>query len=203
MSRWATGWVLSSNQGSPKLCRTPLIVESCECVTPQRRRYLILSIVSLVVVGLCLSLSSNLSSPAVAQSGGVTVAAAEKIVQLTNQVRAKNGLPALAALPPLNTAALGHSQEMLELDYFSHTSPVTGKAGDRIKQAGVRWTACAENIYRSEGYPIEEVAAETVDAWVRSPGHYKNIIGPNYTHIGVGVIYKNDEAVVTQVFARL
>lgn len=92
---------------------------------------------------------------------------------------------------------------MLELDYFSHNSPVTGKVGDRLRRAGARWSACAENIYRSTGYPLEDVAAETVDAWVRSPGHYKNIVSPNYTHIGVGVVYHNEEVVVTQVFARL
>lgn len=172
-------------------------------MTPGRRRNLILSILSLVVLGLCLNLTPDLTSPAVAQNGGVTVAAAEKIVQLTNQVRAKNGLPALTAVTTLNSVATEHSQEMLELDYFSHMSPVAGKVGDRLKRAGVRWTACAENIYRSEGYPLDEVAAETVDAWVRSPGHYKNMLGTNYTHIGVGVVYKNDEAVVTQVFAKL
>ncbi len=177
-------------------------MEDCECVNLRQRRHLCL--LALLTVIFYLSLPRSWSGVAAqAQNGGRTEAAAERIVLLTNQIRAKNGLQPLSPLPPLHTAALGHSQEMLELDYFSHNSPVTGKVGDRLRRVGARWSACAENIYRSTGYPLEDVAAETVDAWVRSPGHYKNIVSTNYTHIGVGVVYQNEEAVVTQVFARL
>ena len=177
-------------------------MEVCSPIQSQPRRNFVAALALALVLGFGL-LSPNLSGPhATAQSGGATVASAEKIVQLTNQVRSKKGLPPLTPLAPLDSAALAHSQEMLELDYFSHSSPVTGRVGDRIRRAGASWSACAENIYRSTGYPLENVAAETVDAWVRSPGHYKNIVNTNFTHIGVGVVYKNEEAVVTQVFVR-
>lgn len=179
-------------------------MEDHKCAILQQRRCWSLAAILILVVSFYLFTPPDWSnSAATAQTAGPTAAAAERIVALTNKVRAEKGLPPLAPLPPLHQAALSHSEEMLELDYFSHNSPVTGKVGDRLRRAGTRWTACAENIYRSTGYAIEDVAAETVDAWVRSPGHYKNIISPGYTHIGVGVVYQSQEAVVTQVFVKL
>ncbi len=130
--------------------------------------------------------------------------AARKVVTLTNGVRAKQGLPPLQPLAALNTAALGHSQEMLDLDYFSHTSPTPGRAdvSDRIEAAGGTWRACAENIYMSSGKPLEGSAQAAVDGWVDSPGHYRNIIDPTYTHIGVGIAYRKGTLYATQVFSK-
>ncbi len=174
----------------------------CARVHKRPPRKLASAFAILLVLGFGLLSPELKVQSATAQAGGATKAAAEQIITLTNQVRSKKGLQPLAPLGPLDIAAVGHSQEMLDLDYFSHNSPVTGKVGDRLRRAGAPWSACAENIYRSTGYPLEDVAAETVDAWVRSPGHLKNIVNSNFTHIGVGVVYKNEEAVVTQVFIR-
>ena len=177
-------------------------MEVCTRVYRKPHRHLAIGLAILLVLGHGLLTPRLDGYSAKAQSGGATKASAEEIITLTNKIRTNKGLQPLAPLGPLDVAAVGHSQEMLDLDYFSHNSPVTGKVGDRLRRAGAPWTACAENIYRSTGYPLEDVATETVDAWVRSPGHLKNIVNANFTHIGVGVVYKNEEAVVTQVFIR-
>ena len=174
----------------------------CARVHKKPRRNLATALAILLVLGFGLLSPSLKGQSATAQAGGATKASAEQIINLTNQFRAKKGLKPLAPLGSLDIAAVGHSQEMLDLDYFSHNSPVTGKVGDRLRRAGAPWSACAENIYRSTGYPLEDVAEQTVDAWLRSPGHLKNIVNANFTHIGVGVVYKNEEAVVTQVFIK-
>ena len=80
----------------------------------------------------------------------------------------------------LTAAARDHSSDMETLKFFSHDSPVPGKATlyDRAKRAGTM--ASAENI-----------AAGTVDGaaanqmWWHSPGHHKNMLG-NHTRVGLG-----------------
>jgi uncharacterized protein YkwD len=39
--------------------------------------------------------------------------------------------------------------------------------------------------------------------WMNSPGHRENILAPGYTHLGVGVMAKNQEIKATQVFIRI
>lgn len=130
--------------------------------------------------------------------------AAREVIALTNQVRASQGLMPLLPLAGLDVAAQGHSQEMLDLAYFSHTSPTAGRGdvGERIKLAGGSWRACAENIYMSSGMPLETAAQAAVNGWVESPGHFSNMVDPVYTHIGVGIAYKNGTMYATQVFTK-
>jgi uncharacterized protein YkwD len=159
-------------------------------------------VVTLLALAVCQTPTLGDSGPP--PPGTDVRAQAERIVALTNEIRVQRGLKPLAPLGYLDSAALGHSSEMLELKYFSHTSPIPGrtKTKDRIVQAGGTWRACAENIYRSTGVPLSQAAQRTVDALQRSPSHFKNMISPNYTHIGVGIATSGSEVVVTQVFAK-
>jgi uncharacterized protein YkwD len=100
----------------------------------------------------------------------------------TNAYREMMGLPAVMAEEAIVKCARGHSQEMQELNYFSHTSPVEGRAspGDRARLAG--WGAgVSENIAR--GQPTGRAA---VHSWIHSSGHHRNILGSGWTHLGVG-----------------
>ncbi|MDH7489356.1 MAG: CAP domain-containing protein [Anaerolineae bacterium] len=110
---------------------------------------------------------------------------AERVIELTNQERAKVGLPPLISDPALNAAALGHSRDMAEHDFFSHTGSDGSSAYSRILAAGYSpiWT-CGENI--AAGYSSPE---EVVAAWMNSAGHRANILSPYYHHIGVGYVY--------------
>ena len=48
---------------------------------------------------------------------------------------------------------------------------------------------------------IKTQARFIVDGWMTSPGHRRNILDPNYTHIGVGVAAREKNCYATQVFA--
>lgn len=110
---------------------------------------------------------------------------AERVIELTNQERAKVGLPPLVSDPALNAAALAHSRDMAEHDFFSHTGSDGSSACGRMAAAGYSpiW-ACGENI--AAGYSSPE---EVVAAWMSSAGHRANILSPYYQHIGVGYVY--------------
>ena len=56
-----------------------------------------------------------------------------------------------------------------------------------------RYSAIAENVAQGQKNP-----SQVVNAWMKSPGHRKNILSPKYTEIGVG--YSNNYW--TQVFGN-
>ncbi|WLR52206.1 CAP domain-containing protein [Bacillus tianshenii] len=105
----------------------------------------------------------------------------KQVVQLTNQERAKQGLKPLQADASLAKVARTKSADMRDKGYFSHNSPTYGSPFNMMKQFGIQYTAAAENI--AAGQPSPEAV---VKAWMDSPGHRRNILNPDMTHIGVG-----------------
>jgi uncharacterized YkwD family protein len=107
----------------------------------------------------------------------------QQVVDLTNQERAKNGLPALKVDQELSKVAREKSSDMQRNNYFSHTSPTYGSPFDMMKQFGITYKAAGENIAKGQRSP-----EEVVNAWMNSEGHRKNILSANFTHIGVGYV---------------
>lgn len=107
----------------------------------------------------------------------------QKVVDLTNQERAKNGLPALKVDLSLSKMARDKSQDMSTNHYFSHTSPTYGSPFDMMKKYGITYRYAGENIAMGQRTP-----EEVVTAWLNSEGHRKNILSPNFTYIGVGYV---------------
>jgi uncharacterized protein YkwD len=109
-----------------------------------------------------------------------------------NRMRAMLGIGVLATDVKLCEAARGHSQDMNEKKFFSHTSPVAGKSSpwDRAKQAGT--TASAENIAAGA-----RSGAGSNRQWFHSPGHMRNMLG-GHRRMGLG----RDGNKWTQMFGR-
>jgi len=103
------------------------------------------------------------------------------VIRLTNAERAGGGCGPLVNNGKLHAAALGHSVDMAEKDYFSHTSQDGSSMTDRIERQGYSWRSLAENI--AAGY---RTPASVVDGWMNSSGHRANIMNCNLTEIGVG-----------------
>lgn len=125
-----------------------------------------------------------------------------EVLRYTNEARARQGLRPLQMNSGLTEAARSHTQEMLNLNYFSHTSPVRGRRSPsaRVALTGISPSFVTENIFQAEGYPIEEMAKLAVDNWLESSGHRRNILSTSATHIGIGLIEKQGKIAVTQVF---
>ncbi|MCM3601255.1 CAP domain-containing protein [Robertmurraya korlensis] len=107
----------------------------------------------------------------------------QKVVDLTNQERAKNGLAALKVDTALSKVAREKSLDMSKNGYFSHTSPTYGSPFDMMKQFGVSYQNAGENIAMGQRTP-----EEVVQAWMNSEGHRKNILNANFNYIGVGYV---------------
>lgn len=88
--------------------------------------------------------------------------------------------PALKWNAKLETAALLHSQDMANQNYFGHTGKNGSQPWDRMTSAGYAWRAAAENI--AAGQP--DLSA-VMNGWVNSPGHCANLMSTAYTEIGM------------------
>lgn len=106
-----------------------------------------------------------------------------EVVKLVNQERSKVGLPPLKENWELSRVARYKSEDMIEKNYFSHTSPTYGSPFQMMKDFGISYQAAGENIAAGQRTP-----AEVVEAWMNSEGHRKNILSPTYTEIGVGYV---------------
>ena len=107
----------------------------------------------------------------------------QKVVELTNKERSKNGLPALKTDVELSKVAREKSNDMMKNKYFSHDSPTYGSPFDMMKQFGIKYSAAGENIAMGQRTP-----EEVVKGWMNSDGHRANILNKNFTHIGVGYV---------------
>jgi uncharacterized YkwD family protein len=120
----------------------------------------------------------------------------KQVIDLTNQERKKNGLGALKADGELANVAEMKSEDMKDKDYFSHTSPTYGSPFEMMQNFGVDYSSAAENIAVGQKSP-----QSVVNAWMNSPGHRKNILNGQLTHIGVGIAKDNSQGIYwTQMF---
>lgn len=124
------------------------------------------------------------------------------VANWTNASRAENILPALAANSKLNAAAMAKVNDMFARQYFAHVSPIGEQAADLADQAGYEYIAIGENLALGN-FENDEVL---VQAWMDSPGHRANILGEDFTEIGVAVRQGNFERhptwLAVQIFAR-
>ena len=127
----------------------------------------------------------------------------EEIVKLTNLARAKRGLAPLTLNPALAQAASDHARQMLELNYFSHISPVSGQrtTRQRVRRHGENPQKLSENIFECTGYELSTVAELVLESFLESPEHRTNLLDPKATHLGLGVSLKGSRVLVSQVFA--
>ncbi|BBN93877.1 allergen V5/Tpx-1 related [Deinococcus grandis] len=134
------------------------------------------------------------SAPAPAPAPSTPSAFAQQVLDLTNAARAvprSCGATSHAAAAPLTwnaalgQAAQGHAADMAAQNYFSHTSKDGRTFSQRITNAGYTpYRTIGENIAAGQGTP-----QQVVDGWLKSEGHCRNIMNPNFKELGVGYAY--------------
>lgn len=149
-----------------------------------------------------------------------------RVHELVNRVRHENGRSVLGMDLALASIARAHSADMAAHGYFGHVNlqemdpTARGAAAGYTchKDSDPYYTyGIAENIFatyrhssilvmngravESDGKSEEEIAEETVDAWMNSPDHRENILDPGVGREGIGVaIAKDDLVFVTEDF---
>ncbi len=114
----------------------------------------------------------------------------EATLCLLNEQRADAGVGPLKAHKKLEKAAFRFSKEMVSKRFFDHVSPSGSTLSTRVKKVkytkGARSWALGENIGWGTGG--RATPASMVDAWMKSPGHKRNILDPTFKEIGIGIV---------------
>ncbi|MDF1861977.1 MAG: CAP domain-containing protein [Verrucomicrobiales bacterium] len=103
------------------------------------------------------------------------------LLRLHNQERKKRNKPRFRRHAALQRAASKYARVMKQNNHFSHTGPDGSTAHERIRAAGFRGNATGENIAQGQ-----RSAKEVFRAWMRSPGHRRNIRRGFFDRIGFG-----------------
>lgn len=124
---------------------------------------------------------------------------APQIFARINVLRARVNAPPLAWDSALAREARRESEDMARLGFFSHVNPERGDLGARLREVGIRWWRCAENILRENRFD-DPVSVAEVEWWYSLP-HRENLVNPVYTRTGVGLARASDDTVfATQMF---
>lgn len=129
------------------------------------------------------SLSGNTNTTATTpSSGGVKGSQDEEyVLKLINEYREKNGVSKLTMGTKLIKMARLKAQDMVDKEYFSHTSPTYGSPFDMMKNYGLSYKVAGENI---AGNPSLEGA---VNSWINSSTHRENLLSKSYNYVGIGI----------------
>lgn len=106
----------------------------------------------------------------------------QEIFNLVNAQRTAAGLVALSIDTEVQKVARDKAQDMVDNNYFSHTSPIYGSPFDMMKSYGIKYKAAGENIAGNSSN------SGAVNAWMNSEGHKANILSNNYNYTGIGVV---------------
>jgi uncharacterized protein YkwD len=112
----------------------------------------------------------------------------QQVLSLVNENRRRGGCGELTLDRRLIDAAYGHAADMARRGYFAHESPNGEGAGDRVQDAGYKWSRYGENIARGQESPYE-----VVDGWMHSPEHRENIMDCQLHQMGIGLAFGSGE----------
>jgi uncharacterized protein YkwD len=141
--------------------------------------------VALLTFALGCLLAALLAVPAGAAAGPARLDKREKaMVRGINAQRARYGLAPVRASRGLARAADFHSWEMLDANYFAHSSRDGGAFDARIRRfANPR--ALGETLAMLGGRCGRRSARRVVRMWMHSPGHRAILLSGRYRRIGL------------------
>lgn len=120
----------------------------------------------------------------------------QEMIDYINQARSKAGLSSLSYCSQLTSVARAKSRDMIDNNYFSHTSPRYGGLGDMLSAHGVSYRSAGENLAMNTNGSVRTAH----NSLMNSSGHRANILG-NYKKVGVGIEVKSDGShYYTQLF---
>ena len=106
----------------------------------------------------------------------------KEVFDLINKQRVQNGLAPLKENSELQRVARIKAQDMVNNNYFSHTSPTYGSPFDMMKSFKISYNTAGENIAGNSSN------SSAVTAWMNSPGHRANILNSSFNQTGIGVV---------------
>ena len=131
---------------------------------------------------------------------------AERIVELTNEFRRKEGLEPVTTDATLRDTAAEFAAYMARTDRYGHTADGR-QPHERAKQQGYEYCIVSENIayqFKTTGFDTAQLAQRFFEGWKNSPPHRENMLDPDVTETGVAVAQSEQTGVFygVQMFGR-
>lgn len=118
----------------------------------------------------------------------------EETLRLINEYRKENGLKELKTVSKLQEVAKLKAEDLVQNEYFSHTSKALGTPFEMLQDNGIAYTKAGENLAGNQ------TPERAVEAWINSPAHRDNILKAEYEYTGICVI---DSPVYGKIFVQL
>lgn len=118
----------------------------------------------------------------------------EETLRLINECRKENGLSELKPVSKLQEIARLKGKDLVENEYFSHTSEILGTPFEMLQNNGIDYEKAGENLAGSM------TPERAVKAWINSPSHKENILKSEYEYTGIAVV---DSETYGKVFVQL
>lgn len=106
----------------------------------------------------------------------------KNVFDLINKQRTNNGLKALIIDSEVQKVARIKAQDMVNNNYFSHTSPTYGSPFNMLQSFKISYKTAGENIAGNSSN------SSAVNAWMNSSGHKANILNSGFNYTGIGVV---------------
>ncbi len=116
-----------------------------------------------------------------------------------NNARTENGLGNLDLDSTLCDIAEGRSADMIGRNYFSHTTPDGKNVFDILIDNNVEFSRAAENIAWISP-PSSANPDLFFNMWMNSSGHRANILGSDFSQIGIGISSNDNKIIAVLVF---
>ena len=118
----------------------------------------------------------------------------EETFNLINNIRKGNGLPALRQSAKLQALAKLKAEDIINNEYFSHTSPTYGTPFEMMSLYGLDYKTAGENL------PGNINPEKAVEAWMNSDSHRANILDDNFEYMAICVV---DSEIYGKVFVQM
>lgn len=122
----------------------------------------------------------------------------EQVLHQINEQRQNHGLAPLQLNRQLSLVARSHSQQMANRNFYSHIDHLDRNHRDRVEAAGLKAYLIGENLMKC--IRASDPVGLSVQSWMESPGHRKNILLTEMQETGVGIWRRGETFYVTQIY---
>jgi len=105
-----------------------------------------------------------------------------ELLSLINKEREKNNLPVFEIDENLQNVARLKAQDIVDNNYFSHTSPTYGSPFEMLKSYNISYKTASENIAGNSNI------SKALESWLNSESHKNNILSNDYNYTGIAVV---------------
>lgn len=119
----------------------------------------------------------------------------EEFLESINEIRIKNNLPELIIDDAIQNVARLKAQDLIENNYFSHTSPKYGTLFEMLSSSSITYKTASENIAGNSSI------SGAINSWMNSESHKSNILSNTFNYTGVAVVHSNTYGkILVQIF---